>query len=68
MILTTHAISRMRERHPDWSENDCRSMVELAISCGKLLAGYNGCRRYRFLDKEFVIDENDGNPIVVTVV
>ncbi|MBA7529773.1 hypothetical protein ES705_21972 [subsurface metagenome] len=68
IIFTAHAISRMRERHPDWSENDCRSMAELAISCGKMLPGNNGCRRYRFLGKEFAVNENNGNPIIVTVV
>jgi len=57
----------MKERYPSWTDQNCRDMAQLAINCGKLLPGYNGCRRYQFLNKEFVINENNGNPVVVTV-
>lgn len=66
--FTKHARERLKERHPEWNDNDCQDMARMAISGGKLLPGYNGCRRYRFADSEFVISYKNGKPVVVTVV
>ena len=66
--FTRHALDRIQERHPEWTENNCQAMAELAVACGQLLPGNNGCRRYRFLQHEFVVDEKNGENVVVTVV
>jgi len=43
-------------------------MARLAVSCGMVSPGYNGCRRYRFLGHEFVVNESTEKQIVVTVI
>jgi len=66
--FTRHALDRIQERHPEWTDNNCQVMADLAIKCGQLLPGYNGCRRYRFQRHEFVVCERNDKKIVVTVV
>jgi len=66
--FTRHAKKRLRQRHPKWGDRECEEFVRLAMSCGKLMPGYNGCRRYRWSRKEVVVKEINGEVIVVTVV
>jgi hypothetical protein len=67
--LTRHAMARAHQRHGEWSEQQLRDFAELALSCGLVSPGHNGCRRYRFLGKEFVMDERRPDaPTLVTVI
>ena len=66
--LTHHARNRIIDRHPDWTDQECQAFARFAIKCGMVSPGYNGCKRYKYLGKEFVVNENSGNPIVVTVI
>jgi len=66
--FTKHALERVRERHPDWTDNNCRDLAAMVIENGQLLPGNNGCKRYRYMGFEFVIKENNCNNVIITVV
>ena len=66
--FTKHAAERQQQRHPDWDSRKGREMAELAMRMGQLMPGNNGCKRYRFMGYEWVIDDKNGPPVVVTVV
>ncbi len=68
ICLTQHARQRLQERHPDYSEQELKEMTEFAIRCGKHISAGNGCRQYQLFRKRFVVAENKGNIIVVTVI
>ena len=65
--LTKHARKRAEVRFSDLSEQDLGKMAGLVIKCGKILPSRNGCSRYRFCGKTFVIDRHGEHPVVVTV-
>ena len=65
--LTKHARKRAELRFPDLSEQDCRKMADLVMKCGKFMSARNGCSKYRFSGKTFVIDKQGEYPVVVTV-
>jgi hypothetical protein len=65
--ISNHARRRARQRHPDFAEGEMIDMAELARECGAVGPGNNGCRRYKFLGREFVFDEKERTPVLVTV-
>ena len=65
--LTKHARKRAEVRFPDLSEQDLGKLADLVIKCGKIVSGRNGCSKYRFSGKTFVIDKHGEYPVVVTV-
>lgn len=66
--ISKHAKRRLRQRHPGMTGKDCADLVTMAIKCGAVSLGKNGCKKYKFLNKEFVIDDKNGFPLVVTVI
>lgn len=68
IVLTRHAEVRARRRHPDLLTKDVVCMAELARSCGMKGPGNNGCKRYKYMGREFVFDEKKGEPVLVTVI
>jgi len=66
--LTQHARQRLQERHPDYSEKECKEIANFAIRCGKRIPGVNGCRQYQMFGRRFVVAEKNGNFTVVTVI
>lgn len=64
IILTAHAIQRLRERFPDYTIQDMVKFVTQAMNLGKKTRNTSdSCVRYKFGDTEVVIDQNT----VVTV-
>ena len=64
IVLTTHAIQRLRERFPDYTILDMVKFVTQAMKLGKKTRNTSdSCVRYKFGDTEVVIDQNT----VVTV-
>lgn len=66
--VSRHAKRRARQRHPDYTIGELSVMAALARSCGATGPGKNGCRRYKYLGREFVFDEKQREPVLVTVV
>ena len=66
--ISNHANRRARQRHPDLSPTELAAETALALSCGAIGPGNNGCRRYKWLGREFVFDEKTKEPVLVTVI
>lgn len=68
VTITRHAEARAKRRHSDLDARELITLAVMARKCGMIGPGYNGCRRYRYMGKEFVFDEKGGEAKLVTVI
>jgi hypothetical protein len=68
IILTRHSDMRRQRRYSDYGENEMIELARLARICGMKVPGKNGCKRYRFMGKDFVFDEKSKKAKLVTVI